>query len=265
MKSIILHLAFIVGIAWSGASGLSAQDSPQSFTSTAISPSQVDLDFTKNAAGDSIIIAFSTDGVFGSPTGIYTLGDPIIGGGTVIYLDNGTSFSHSSLNANTQYYYKAWSWDQHAYSAGLSDDDKTYKWEPTYHPTSFASGTTTSSAITLTWTDAVGSVLPDGYLIKASTLSYGDISDPVDGTAEANSASVQNVGYGVESVTFSSLNGNTTYYFKIYPYTNSGSHIDYKLDPTIPVHQKPLILFLLKLVLAIIPFLKEVKVQVKYM
>jgi hypothetical protein len=113
MKSIALHFALIVGLILSGASGSFAQDSPQSFTSTAISPSQIDLAFTKNLAGDSVLIAFSADGVFGTPTGTYTVGDPITGGGTVVYLDNGTTYSHTSLTANTQYFYKVWSWDRH--------------------------------------------------------------------------------------------------------------------------------------------------------
>ncbi|MEZ5149277.1 MAG: hypothetical protein R2759_19960 [Bacteroidales bacterium] len=43
-----------------------------------------------------------------------------------------------------------------------------------------------------------------------------------------------NVLYGQEEVTFSGLDAATTYYFSIYPYTNSGINIDYKNDGTAP-------------------------------
>ena len=216
--------------------GLKAQDDPSSFGSTADSPSQITLNFTANAAGDDIMIAYNTTNNFGTPSGTYSVGDNISGGGTVIFNGpEGTgSYVHSSLSGNTTYYYKAWSVNSGSYSTGLTDNATTYKWEPTYHPTNFAAGTPTSSTIPLSWTDAVGTVLPDGYLIKASTVSYNDISDPVDGTAESESTLVKDVAYGTESVSFTSLSGNTNYYFKIYPYTNSGTHIDYKTDPVIP-------------------------------
>lgn len=102
--------------------------------------------------------------------------------------------------------------------------------EPTNHVAGFAATTssTTHNSITLEWTDATGAQLPDGYLIKASSTSYAAITAPSDGTAEADASLVKNVAYGVETVEFTGLNSNTTYYFKIWPYTNSGSSIDYK-------------------------------------
>lgn len=123
---------------------------------------------------------------------------------------------------------------------GLSIDDLTVTAstaavaEPTNHATTFATGTATNTTIPLTWVDATGAVLPHGYLIKASTTSYAAIVDPVDGTAEANSTLVQNASFGSQAVTFTGLSQNTTYFFQIYPYTNSGSNIDYKTNATIP-------------------------------
>ena len=38
----------------------------------------------------------------------------------------------------------------------------------------------------------------------------------------------------MQTATFSNLNSSTTYYFKIFPYTNSGTYINYKTDGTIP-------------------------------
>jgi len=106
--------------------------------------------------------------------------------------------------------------------------------EPTNHVTNFTAGTATSTTIPLTWTDATGGTVPNGYLIKASPVSYAAISNPVDGTAEVNSTLAQNVAQGVGNVTFSGLNSGTPYFFQIYPYTGSGATIDYKTTAPVP-------------------------------
>lgn len=106
--------------------------------------------------------------------------------------------------------------------------------EPSNHVTGFAAGTATNTTIPLTWTDATGTTLPANYLIKGSSVSYAAIVDPVDGTPEANGTLVQNVAYGAQNYTFTGLTHSTPYYFKIYPYTNSGSYIDYKTSATVP-------------------------------
>lgn len=102
--------------------------------------------------------------------------------------------------------------------------------EPTNYPTNF-----TASAdkieITLNWTDATGGQLPSRYLVVGST---GSITVPTDGVPVADGALVRNVAYGVETVTFQELEGNTTYHFAIFPYTNSGANIDYKTSSGYP-------------------------------
>ncbi|MCK9422759.1 MAG: T9SS type A sorting domain-containing protein [Bacteroidales bacterium] len=108
--------------------------------------------------------------------------------------------------------------------------------EPTNHVTNFLTdkGTPTYSVIEGVWNDATGGTIPDGYLVKASTVSYVDIVDPVDGTPESDGTLVKNIAKTVEFVSFTGLTPNTTYYFKIFPYTNSGSNINYKTDGTVP-------------------------------
>jgi hypothetical protein len=108
--------------------------------------------------------------------------------------------------------------------------------EPSNHCTNFtaANGTDPKTQITLSWTDATGSIIPDGYLIKAATGDYSNIANPVDGTAETDGTLVKNIAAGVQTATFSNLNSSTTYYFKIFPYTNSGTNINYKTDGTVP-------------------------------
>ncbi len=107
--------------------------------------------------------------------------------------------------------------------------------EPSNHVTGFAGvlGNPSYYFINLSWIDASGASVPDGYLIKTSDVDFASILDPVDGTAEANSFFVQNVEQGLQAYAFG-LNSNTTYFFKIYPYTNSGSAIDYKTDGSVP-------------------------------
>ncbi len=106
--------------------------------------------------------------------------------------------------------------------------------EPTNHPGSFTATPQSGSSITVTWTDATGGTLPENYLIKASTTNYAAIVAPADGTPVADGALVKNIAQGVQTASFTGLNSNTPYYFKIYPYTNSGGSINFKTDGTVP-------------------------------
>ncbi|PKN73298.1 MAG: hypothetical protein CVU50_03115 [Candidatus Cloacimonetes bacterium HGW-Cloacimonetes-3] len=126
-------------------------------------------------------------------------------------------------------------------STGATQVDKSvsgtvYKTEPTNHVTNFIvdTGTPSYSAIDAVWDDATGTVVPDGYLVKGSSVGYSSITAPSDGTAEADAALVKNVAALSETTSFTGLSENTTYYFKIYPYTNSGTYINYKVDGTVP-------------------------------
>ncbi len=108
---------------------------------------------------------------------------------------------------------------------------------PTNYPTAFAS-TAVPFGVNLSWTDAVGGQLPSGYLILASNAN--NIVAPVNGTPVANNPNLAagsgalNVIPGVQSGGFSNLLSSTTYYFKIFPYTNTGANIAYKTDGTPP-------------------------------
>jgi uncharacterized repeat protein (TIGR02543 family) len=164
-------------------------------------------------------------GATANPTTASNLGSTSNGTGT----GNFTS-SITGLSPNTTYHYRAYATNSNGITSyGTNLTFTTLKSEPTNFPTSFACGTTTASAIPLTWADATGATIPDGYLIKWSSTSYGAIAAPVDGTAEANGATTRNVAQGVQTYTASGLSASTTYFFKIWSYTNSGSNINYKL------------------------------------
>ncbi len=109
--------------------------------------------------------------------------------------------------------------------------------EPSNYPTGFEaneSGTT----IDLSWTDATGTQLPDKYIIYAGISA--SLPTPADGTPVPDDLDLSdgsgaiNIAYGQEETAFSGLDPATTYYFSIYPYTNSGINIDYKNDGTVP-------------------------------
>lgn len=134
-----------------------------------------------------------------------------VAGGPVVYTD-GASYTMGTANVTL---YAQW-----------------LKNEPANHPSAFMCGTTTSAAIPLTWTDAAGTPAPDGYLIKWSNVSFAAITDPTDGST-ANGANSTTVVQGVQAASIGSLAASTTYYFKIWSYTNSGSTINYKTDGTI--------------------------------
>jgi hypothetical protein len=102
--------------------------------------------------------------------------------------------------------------------------------EPSNFPTNFS-----ASNITLNWTDATGAIVPEGYLLRWSTVGFGAIADPVDGTPVGDGAYALNVAAGVQTAFISNLLPSTTYYFKLYGYTGSGATIDYKTDATVPM------------------------------
>lgn len=101
--------------------------------------------------------------------------------------------------------------------------------EPTNFPTNFS-----SSNIIVRWTDATGIVIPQGYLVRMSSINFSSILVPVDGVPVIDSATDKNVPSGVQEAWFGNLTPNTTYYFEIFGYQGTGPSIDYKTDGAIP-------------------------------
>ncbi len=109
-------------------SGIPNPDNPSSFVATAIPSQEIILTWFQNTDNDDVMIAYSLSGTFGVPlngTG-YNTSDLISGGGEVIYNGPLSTFIHTSLISNTQYFYRAWSVDASvSYSSGVSDDATT--------------------------------------------------------------------------------------------------------------------------------------------
>jgi endonuclease I len=171
--------------------------------------------------------AVTARGVCWNTTGSPTLSDSHTtdGTGTGVFVS-----SLTSLSAGTLYYVRAYATNSVGTTYGNEVTFTTLRNEPAAHVTSFTAGTATTTTIPLTWTDSDAQY----YLIKGSSVSFAAITDPVDGTAEADGALVHNVNQGVQTYTFTGLTSATTYYFKIYPYNNTGTDVNYKTDGVVP-------------------------------
>ena len=100
---------------------------------------------------------------------------------------------------------------------------------PCAYPTNFAVSHVDGVDVTLGWVDAPCDVR---YLVLAST---GYITVPTNGVPVSDGSLAKNVGNGIQTVTFSGLEGNTTYDFAIFPYTGSGANILYLTDEPYPM------------------------------
>lgn len=96
-----------------------ALPNPSLFAATAVAPDQINLSWNLNEDEDDILLAWNTENTFGEPTGTYTPGASIAGGGTVLAVGGATSFEHTGLTTNTTYFYRIFSFNGD-YSAGAN-------------------------------------------------------------------------------------------------------------------------------------------------
>ena len=136
MKKVLLLLTFVMlqyfgfgqTYVFDGANSIKGidTDDPVSFSASAYSSSQIDLEFKTNTYQNNIVIVYDLDGSFSAPSGSPPAVGQAFAGGTLIYNGYGSDYEHKSLTANTQYYYKAWSVDIcNVYSTGLTIDETT--------------------------------------------------------------------------------------------------------------------------------------------
>ena len=134
----------------------------------------------------------------------------------------------SGLSGGTLYHFRSYATS----SAGTSYGDilsfTTLKPEPMQHAADFAAGTITASNIPASWTP----VQTDGYLLMVSS---GVQNTPIDGVPVADDTDVSDgtaaVNLSGTTGTYNSFTGfavGETYTFRLYPYNNSGSSIDYR-------------------------------------
>ena len=149
---------------------------------------------------------------------------------------NSYPYTYSGLTPNTGYdFYVRADCGGGDYSSWVGPYSfTTSKIAPTNQITNLNAGTISTSGIPLTWTAAdPGSQLPDGYLVKASSVSLASITDPVDGTDASvvttftsNAANKKvTTGTSTSTTSFSGMSSGTMYHYKVFSYTNSGTSI----------------------------------------
>ena len=108
---------------------------------------------------EKVMLVYSANGVFGTPQGEgYNAGDPITGGGTVIYQGYANNFIHSGLTPQTLYRYKIFSLHNNAWTTGVE-----------------ASATTPRDARAIPYTenfDADSNNLPADWNVEGETDNY---------------------------------------------------------------------------------------------
>ncbi len=100
-------------------------DDPASFAAETVNDTQVDLNFTPNSNNNNVVIVWNLDGTFTPPSGsLPAVGQPFAGG-TLLYNGIVSPVNHTGLNPNTEYFYKAFSYDGDTYSTGITANAKT--------------------------------------------------------------------------------------------------------------------------------------------
>lgn len=210
---------------------------PTSITSSSITTTTATISWAAASPvpGNGYQYEIRTSGAAGSgATGLTTSGTTAAGVVTA---------NITGLSGNTTYYvYVRSDCGSSDYSAWTSSYSfTTLKIEPTNPPTGLTAGTVTTTSIPLTWTAAVaGSQLPDGYLVKLSTVDLSTIANPVDGTDPADVTTITanaankkvTPGTASSATTFSGMTEGTMYYYKIFSYTNSGTGINFNTTTT---------------------------------
>lgn len=199
-----------------------------------------------------LLMAFSKDNYFLPIDGeVYPDDNDLSDGAAVVNIPYSAADTYTFSNlSNGNYYFTMFSYNGSGTYTNYKIDgifphisaalNAALAVEPTNHVTNFITGTVTSSSIELTWVDALaGTQLPEGYLIIANTSGtftapndgnvYGDDTNLSDGYARLN------ISYAAaNTVNFSGLNPNTTYYFRVYSYNGSSGARNYKTDGSVP-------------------------------
>ncbi len=158
-------------------------EDPGSFSATNSNTLYNDLIWTQNSYSDDVIVAWSTDGVFGTPQEgeIYEEGDELSGGGSILYVGSDLSEVHEPLKYGTVYYYKIWSVRNGIYSTGLTSSASTPSkvtvltedWEDSNTYSNWTAGTGTNYWL-LGGTDKVSSGTYSAYITTDGTTAGYD-------------------------------------------------------------------------------------------
>ncbi len=143
---------------------------------------------------------------------------------------SGTSDFTSSITgllANTTYYYRAYATSSAGTSYGSNLFFTTLKVAPTTQAASFTFSSVATTSLTASWTNGNG----DKRIVIMNTSN--SFTDPIDGTDPTANAAYSGSGEQVvfngtgTSVAITGLTQNTTYWFRVYEYNNTGVNTKY--------------------------------------
>lgn len=165
---------------------------PSGFTAQALSEAAIGLSWEKNTSDMEVLLASNTSSSFGTPVNgtVYSAGNSIAGGGTVIYAGNLEEFINSGLNTSTLYYYKIWSKSSaNNYSPGVSVNRRTAYILPYSHNFNSTTGFTSIWEGTFSRTNYHGILNSYGLTaeMNSSNSSRYEVS-PCSGPVTANSS-----------------------------------------------------------------------------
>ena len=110
-------------------------DEVASLSAIPVSSSEIDIEFTPNSNNDNVVIVWNLTGAFTTPSGIPPTVGSSFAGGTLLYVGITSPQIHSGLTPNTNYFYKAFSYNGSFYSSGLIDNDTTQSISNTFQLT----------------------------------------------------------------------------------------------------------------------------------
>lgn len=199
-----------------------------SSAATSVGSVSATLNGTVTSAGSSAVSARGF--VYSTQNTTLEIGAP---GVTAAAAGSGTgafSLPVSSLTPGTVHYFRSYAANETGTSYGSVLTFTTLKAEPAQHPSSFGPGTISPTNIPATWSATEA----DGYLL---VVSSGVSTTPTDGVPVANDTNLSD-GQGAINLSsaatsyegFSGFVSGTSYTFRLYPFNNSGTSIDYRLS-----------------------------------
>jgi len=210
---------------------------PTAITFSAITNASISISFTPAAGSPAGYIALMKEG--SAPVELpvdatdYIIGNAL-GGSTVVFVGSIPSFTVSSLNASTAYYFSVFSYNgttgtyNYLTAVPLEGNQYTLANEPATQATGISFSAITESGFSVSFTAATGS--PAGYLVlQKAGVSPDDM--PTDGTeyTAGNSIGSSTVAYVGNATGFpvTGLSSGTAYYYAIFSYNGSTGYYNY--------------------------------------
>lgn len=189
-------------------------EAPYNLIATPINTTQIDLTWKKGNGAEKTMVRFKKGSY---PTSVSD--------GTQVYFDTGVSYSHTSLDADETYYYRAWSYTTDAPNSGYSDsysEDYASTASAIIVPTVTTQKVADIEEITATGhggVTAIGGQKCDLRGICWATLINPDVNDS---KSEEGESGVYAFGTGSFSRPITGLSAETKYYVRAYAHNSAG-------------------------------------------